>query len=34
MAFYQKHSDFKLNLLGDADLLSGLIFKAKNQALL
>lgn len=29
--FTQKHSDFKLNLLGDADLLSGLIFKAKKS---
>ena len=29
--FTQKHSDFKLNLLGDADLLSGLIFKAKRS---
>jgi deoxyhypusine synthase len=30
--FTQKHHDFKLNLIADADLLSGLIFKAKNQA--
>ena len=29
--FAQKHHDFKLNLLGDADLLSGLIFKAKKS---
>ncbi len=29
--FAQKHSDFKLNLLGDADLLSGLVFKAKKS---
>jgi len=29
--FSQKHHDFKLNLLGDADLLSGLIFKAKKS---
>ena len=29
--FTQKHRDFKLNLLGDADLLSGLIFKAKKS---
>ncbi len=29
--FSQKHNDFKLNLIGDADLLSGLIFKAKRS---
>jgi len=29
--FAQKHHDFKLNLLGDAELLSGLIFKAKKS---
>ena len=29
--FTQKHSDFKLNLIGDAELLSGLIFKAKKS---
>ena len=29
--FTQKHHDFKLNLLGDSDLLSGLIFKAKKS---
>ena len=29
--FTQKHNDFKLNIIGDANLLSGLIFKAKNQ---
>ena len=27
--FSQKHSDFKLNLIEDANLLSGLIFKAE-----
>jgi deoxyhypusine synthase len=29
--FTQKHHDFKLNIMGDADLLSGLIFKAKKS---
>ena len=29
--FSQKHSDFKLNMLGDAALLSGLVFKAKKS---
>jgi len=29
--FSQKHSDFKLNMLGDAELLSGLVFKAKKS---
>ncbi len=29
--FTQKHHDFKLNMMGDADLLSGLIFKAKKS---
>ena len=29
--FTQKHSDFKLNMTGDADLLSGLIFKAEKS---
>jgi deoxyhypusine synthase len=29
--FTQKHHDFKLNMIGDADLLSGLIFKAKKS---
>jgi len=29
--FSQKHSDFKLNLIADADTLSGLIFKAKKS---
>ena len=29
--FTQKHNDFKLNLMGDAELLSGLIFKAKKS---
>ncbi|MDI1495472.1 MAG: deoxyhypusine synthase [Cenarchaeum symbiont of Oopsacas minuta] len=29
--FAQKHRDFKLNLLGDAELLSDLIFKAKKS---
>lgn len=29
--FTQKHNDFKLNMTGDADLLSGLIFKAKKS---
>ena len=29
--FTQKHSDFKLNMTGDADLLSGLIFKADKS---
>ena len=32
--FSQKHHDFKLNLTGDADLLSGLIFKAKKSGAL
>lgn len=29
--FTQKHNDFKLNMIGDADLLSGLIFKAEKS---
>ncbi len=29
--FTQKHNDFKLDLIGDANLLSGLIFKAKKS---
>ncbi|QLH07917.1 deoxyhypusine synthase [Nitrosopumilus ureiphilus] len=29
--FAQKHSDFKLNMTGDADLLSGFIFKAEKS---
>lgn len=29
--FTQKHSDFRLNMAGDADLLSGLIFKAEKS---
>ncbi|MDH3203822.1 MAG: deoxyhypusine synthase [Nitrosopumilus sp.] len=29
--FTQKHNDFKLNMAGDADLLSGLIFKAEKS---
>lgn len=29
--FSQKHSDFKLNMTGDANLLSGLIFKAEKS---
>jgi len=29
--FAQKHNDFKLNMIGDADLISGLIFKAKKS---
>jgi len=29
--FSQKHSDFKLNIIGDADLLSGMIFKAEKS---
>ena len=29
--FTQKHNDFKLNMAGDADLLSGLIFKADKS---
>jgi len=29
--FTQKHHDFKLNIIGDAELLSGLIFKAKKS---
>jgi len=32
--FSQKHSDFKLNLLEDANLLSGLIFKAEKSGAL
>ncbi len=32
--FSQNHSDFKLNILDDADLLSGLIFKAKKSGAL
>jgi len=29
--FTQKHSDFKLNMIGDANVLSGLIFKAEKS---
>lgn len=29
--FTQKHSDFKLNMIGDANLISGLIFKAEKS---
>ena len=29
--FTQKHSDFKLNIINDAELISGLIFKAKKS---
>ena len=29
--FTQKHNDFKLNMIADADLLSGLIFKAEKS---
>ena len=29
--FTQKHADFKLNIVGDANLLSGLIFKAEKS---
>jgi deoxyhypusine synthase len=29
--FTQNHSDFKLNIIGDANLLSGLIFKAEKS---
>ena len=32
--FSQKHSDFKLNLISDANLLSGLVFKAKKSGAL
>lgn len=32
--FSQKHRDFKLNLVSDADLLSGLIFKAEKSGAL
>ena len=32
--FSQKHADFKLNLLEDANLLSGIIFKAKKSGAL
>ncbi|MDR3781905.1 MAG: deoxyhypusine synthase, partial [Candidatus Nitrosotalea sp.] len=32
--FSQNHSDFKLNILSDGDLLSGLIFKAKKSGAL
>lgn len=32
--FSQKHSDFKLNLNADADILSGLVFKAKKSGAL
>jgi deoxyhypusine synthase len=32
--FTQKHRDFKLNLISDADLLAGLIFKAKKSGAL
>ena len=32
--FTQKHSDFKLNLIEDANLISGLIFKAKKSGAL
>lgn len=32
--FIQKHNDFKLNLVKDADLLSGLVFKAEKSGAL
>ena len=32
--FTQKHSDFKLNIINDADTLSGIIFKAKKSGAL
>jgi len=32
--FSQKHSDFKLNLISDANLLSGLVFKAEKSGAL
>ena len=32
--FSQKHSDFKLNIINDADTLSGIIFKAKKSGAL
>ena len=32
--FVQKHSDFKLNIIKDADTLSGIIFKAKKSGAL
>ena len=32
--FSQKHSDFKLNMMKDADTLSGIIFKAKKSGAL
>jgi len=32
--FTQKHSDFKLNLIADSDLISGLIFKAEKSGAL
>lgn len=32
--FSQKHSDFKLNLIADADTLSGLVFKAQKSGAL
>jgi deoxyhypusine synthase len=32
--FSQKHADFKLNLLEDANLLSGIIFKAEKSGAL
>lgn len=32
--FSQKHSDFKLNMLDDANMLSGLVFKAKKSGAL
>lgn len=32
--FTQKHPDFKLNLIADADVLSGLVFKAKKSGAL
>jgi len=32
--FIQKHRDFKLNLIADADLISGLVFKAKKSGAL
>ena len=31
MDVYTKHNDFKLDLIGDANLISGLIFKAKKS---
>ncbi len=32
--FAQKHSDFKLNIIEDANFLSGLVFKAEKSGAL